>query len=429
MASSTDSSEGAHTLPRPELNPLLNPLLAENMGRWAEVYFTSAPEKREEAVLELLRDLEAQSSEQVASAPQAAPAVQKRVPAVRVDNAATERARTDLRKCPTCEHDNPLTHQFCGMCGSPLGRSTPEQFGNDDIEEILDPRAVDDARRSSAESDTEFRESTEEQTASSAVESARNPYDLSLFQGFRDRELVGDFEDGQSPSVRYRYYIGVILAILILSLGYMAWSGSRAQNAQGTPSPAPPPAAESAQPTANPSTQASTPTPQASTPTPPKEAEPKATVPAANRVTAASAPKSAEPPPPALNTTNAEHTPASTPVAASVPAQRALATGGLPASGGNGAEEFAMAQRYLSSSPRDSAEAARWLWKAMAKHYGPSMVALADLYLKGDGVSKNCDQARVLLDSAAQRGMAGAGERLRNLQAFGCQQIVPGTAR
>jgi TPR repeat protein len=41
--------------------------------------------------------------------------------------------------------------------------------------------------------------------------------------------------------------------------------------------------------------------------------------------------------------------------------------------------------------------------------------------LKGDGVSKNCDQARVLLDSAARQGMAGAGERLRNLQAFGCQ--------
>jgi TPR repeat protein len=88
---------------------------------------------------------------------------------------------------------------------------------------------------------------------------------------------------------------------------------------------------------------------------------------------------------------------------------------------GNGSEEFAIAQRYLASQPRDSAEAAKWLWKAMAKHNGPSMVALADLYLKGDGVSKNCDQARVLLDSAAQRGMAGAGQRLRNLQAFGCQ--------
>jgi len=37
-------------LPHPELNPLLNPLLAENMGRWAEVYFTNPPEKREQAI-------------------------------------------------------------------------------------------------------------------------------------------------------------------------------------------------------------------------------------------------------------------------------------------------------------------------------------------------------------------------------------------
>ena len=57
----------------------------------------------------------------------------------------------------------------------------------------------------------------------------------------------------------------------------------------------------------------------------------------------------------------------------------------------------------------------------MAKHNGAAALALADLYLKGDGVSKNCDQARVLLDSAARRDLAGAGKRLRNLQAFGCQ--------
>ena len=59
MASSTERSEDERALPRPELNPLVNPLLADNMGRWAEVYFTSPPEKREEAVIELLRELEA----------------------------------------------------------------------------------------------------------------------------------------------------------------------------------------------------------------------------------------------------------------------------------------------------------------------------------------------------------------------------------
>ena len=76
LATSADSSEGAGTLPRPDLNPLLNPLLAENMGRWAEVYFTSAPEKREEAVLELLRELEARKSENIPPQSEAAPCPQ-----------------------------------------------------------------------------------------------------------------------------------------------------------------------------------------------------------------------------------------------------------------------------------------------------------------------------------------------------------------
>jgi TPR repeat protein len=90
----------------------------------------------------------------------------------------------------------------------------------------------------------------------------------------------------------------------------------------------------------------------------------------------------------------------------------------------NGRAELATAQRYLNGTAgqrRDSAEAAKWLWRSIAKHNSEATVALADLYLKGDGVSKNCDQARILLDSAARKGTAGAGERLRNLPAFGCQ--------
>ncbi len=83
-----------------------------------------------------------------------------------------------------------------------------------------------------------------------------------------------------------------------------------------------------------------------------------------------------------------------------------------------------MAQRYLSGAAggqRNNAEGAKWLWKAMAKHNSTAMLLLADLYLKGDGVSKNCEQAHVLLDSAARGGLKQAGERLRHLQAFGCE--------
>ena len=91
---------------------------------------------------------------------------------------------------------------------------------------------------------------------------------------------------------------------------------------------------------------------------------------------------------------------------------------------GNGAEELATAQGYLNGAngqERNRTEAAKWLWKSVAKHNADATLLLADLYLKGQGVGKNCDQARVLLDAAARKGMKDAGQRLRHLQAFGCE--------
>src|SRR4029077_10776637 len=56
------TSEPVDELPNPDLNPLLNPTLGRHLGRWAQVYFTSPPEKREEAVEELLRELQGNAS-------------------------------------------------------------------------------------------------------------------------------------------------------------------------------------------------------------------------------------------------------------------------------------------------------------------------------------------------------------------------------
>ena len=70
---------------------------------------------------------------------------------------------------------------------------------------------------------------------------------------------------------------------------------------------------------------------------------------------------------------------------------------------------------------RDSAAAAQWLWKAVEKQNTAATVLLAGLYLRGDGVQKNCDQGRVLLDAAADKGNKDAANLLRNLQTFGCQ--------
>src|SRR5215470_9445662 len=57
LARTSEPSESANAVPAPELNPLQNPLLAENMNRWAEVYFTNPPERRDAAVVELLQEL------------------------------------------------------------------------------------------------------------------------------------------------------------------------------------------------------------------------------------------------------------------------------------------------------------------------------------------------------------------------------------
>ena len=411
MASSTGRSEDERALPRPELNPLVNPLLADNMGRWAEVYFTSAPEKREEAILELLRELEAQRSdpERHSASLHVVSARPAETAAPSFENPTTDSSPGDLLQCDSCGHDNPPRHEFCGMCGGPLRGSAFERRMTDGG---YNPQGSENHQAAAAfaesQTDTEYREPIDDESPRPADEPRRDPYDLSPFHSLLESENAEQLEYGQAPSGRYRYILGAILAILIVALGYAAWRGSRSdQNAQGTP-----PAAATDSTAA-----AASPNPAASAPSKPAEPQPAPTT--QSTATPATA-KPVEPPKQVETAANGAHTPPSTATPTSQPA----ADLEHQTFQGNGTDEFAMAQRYLSGTTgqaRDSAEAAKWLWKSIAKHNGPALLVLADLYLKGDGVSKNCDQARVLLDAAALRGMAGAGARLRNLQAFGCQ--------
>ena len=45
---------------------------------------------------------------------------------------------------------------------------------------------------------------------------------------------------------------------------------------------------------------------------------------------------------------------------------------------------------------------------------------LANLYLRGEGVPKNCDQARVLLSAASDKGDPEAKRKLLELDHTGC---------
>ncbi len=64
----------------------------------------------------------------------------------------------------------------------------------------------------------------------------------------------------------------------------------------------------------------------------------------------------------------------------------------------------------------DKAEAVRLLWAEVARGEISAEVALADMYVHGDGVPKNCAQAWVLLSAAAKRGNVIAVRKLINLE-------------
>jgi len=412
LSSTGESSESSRTLPRAELNPLLNPLLASHMGRWAEVYFTSPPEKREEAILELLRELE-ESAGNVSAPPvpeHEAPEATQYFSPVHGNGESAASVEQHLVSCQRCGHDNPMTHQFCGMCGSSLTAATGGESKADS------PYGQHEGEMESNESTLPFQpasqaapESYVDESRPPEDESQPDPYDLSMLQGLRERE-IDDYEYEERSSTPYRYYIGGVLAILLLLLGYLSWRSGRMS--QGSHQASAPPAAAPAN---RAPAQASPPQTISAAPSSPLKVSQHAASLANANVAQTSTPQA-----PASASLRAAGSDQNSALAATSSTSAATEP---QLTSSSGTEELAMAQRYLSGGngqERDTTEAVKWLWKAMAKHNGPAALQLADLYLKGDGVSKNCDQARVLLDSAARRGMAAAGERLRNLQAFGC---------
>ena len=116
---------GGPSLPRPELNPLTNPVLGRNLGRWAQVYFTSPPEKREQAVTDLLRELETEPAleqGQAAAPPHRAIDPSPVVSALREARDSVQPAvETAEIECEKCGHVTSTENRYCGFCGGPLG--------------------------------------------------------------------------------------------------------------------------------------------------------------------------------------------------------------------------------------------------------------------------------------------------------------------
>ncbi len=384
--------------PDPELNPLVNPLLAAHMGRWAEVYFTNPPEKRDQAVSELLRELEK-------AAPPQSSTVQDFTdpnPEKKTETAGSPKlsspAWEPVRTCAACAYYNEPGHEFCGMCGAPL--PVPSETR---VAQVARAASIaEDGRWERSPQGNPVHDVMEPALRSTAARERSAASDLSgslLEKGTPGRRLKSKPLPYRYRLYRYRLYIAAGLAILLFALGYAARRGQQA----GSDTAGAPPA------TAIPHTQ----------PAPANSVQP----PSATRSALPSSPPispkvqdknpQVDPSSQSDQTADSRFAPPTLPEAASSSA--VMQGGGL---------ELATAEKYLNGAPgtpRDSAEAALWLWKAVGKRNLEATLALSDLYVRGDGVPKSCDQARLLLDAAARKGAKAAAERLRNLQASGCQ--------
>lgn len=65
------------------------------------------------------------------------------------------------------------------------------------------------------------------------------------------------------------------------------------------------------------------------------------------------------------------------------------------------------------------------LWASYEAGDAKAAVALAEIYLRGEGVPMNCEQARVILLAASKQNSAEASKKLQELDATGCPAPSP----
>jgi hypothetical protein len=459
VAPPTDKSD-AEILPESELNPLLNPLLAAHMGRWAEVYFTSPPEKRAQAISNLLRELKGGTSMEAASARPivAQPIVDKTVDNEReVEAMETSKALgeklpppplsppvVDLRRsCGVCSADNGAEQNFCGMCGASLQSLTEAEVTTEPAVSEFHLRVpASEAVWSEPQSPSEPESSIERYSAEYAAEPPAFSFGGYARRDSREPEwsmpeadLPHFAVESESVPYRYRLYIGIAIAVVLGLLLYRAWRGTPGSSGDTTESvpsrviPAGPTGAPPTEPSRATSAPASTArTTAAASQQPPAKRSVLPTEGATSAPPVAATPAGAGPAE-SQNQPQTTSRPDQTPKAARASSPRVVsvaANSSVPAANDqNGEEELTTAEKYLNRSnyggAHDNQQAAQWLWKAVGKGNLTATITLSDLYLRGDGVPKSCDQARLLLVAAARKGMASAADRLRNLQAFGCQ--------
>jgi hypothetical protein len=401
------------SIPNPELNPMTNPTLGRHLGRWAEVYFTTPAEQREHAVLELLRELSQEEQEHpdllAASGTESSLLPE---PDAREDHfAALEEAVRQLAEpspmrktseapsmaCPVCQHNNFPDQWYCGMCGfrlkAPSSSPAVSDLAPNPVAQAFEPQQPEGER----EADRGIA------LPSFTVEATQEPEPHSVHTSDRTPMWPLHIEDERAASAS-RFKVMAVVALLAVAAFVFLY-----QHRSASPS-ALPRVTASSQPSVVPSVPPQEPT-----------ALPASPIDSSQKPDDASA--SLAPPASAAVTIPEKSAPPSTPAGTMAPApeQDNAALKAVVAPEG-GTDELAKARELLSGgmSPPDAGQASVWLWKAVAKNNVPAVLLLADLYARGDGVPRSCDQARILLTAALKRGSTEADQKLRELQNSEC---------
>lgn len=404
----------AETSSPSELNPLTNPLLERNLGRWAQVYLSTPPAKREQAVNTLLAELKRESG----GDPDAEP----------VRPYFARDTKFEPTVCSICQRQNPAGHRFCSRCGQPLDLAQSDSSKPGASHPGSDNRGANNPGvNTSGSTDRGVTESgaaefgVRQNVAPPIFPGAQLSRAANDVQWLRDRRFAGLGGFETPPRRGWKYLLGAAIIVLV-GFAYVRWSqeivtpvfttATPHQSVPGHGATAPPPqVSASAQ-------QGNTSTPKLPLNSPSAEAQ-----------RAAQTISSVSKAPEALSPAGAAKTPVRTDVPAGIEpaAQKSPLLGAssraiAPALDG-GASDLRLAQRYLAGSmgARDSSEAAKLLWKAVSKQNASAAVLLSELYLRGDGVPRSCDQARLLLIAAAKRGAPQAAQPLRNLESQGCR--------
>ncbi len=345
-------------LPDPELNPMTNPLLAKNMGRWAEVYYTSIPEKRDEAVQKLLKELREEEAGS-ATSPAAPPTSSAPKP---LASATPERWPV----CPACLHRNRDDDRFCGICGFPL------QAGQAEMAKPTPPVPEQPITRTD-----------------------------DGWEWLRDKNLA-TLKTSTDTGAAWKYPVAIaVLAIALFTL-YFVWVRKAPHGLSTAPAQARVSGAEQ-RPTQDNAAALRT--------TQPSEDNRKEDFSGVS--TSVSQPDRA--PQPKIEGESQDRP-------SEQLSPDAAAAGQEDSSDDGTQELLEGKRYLSGSGvPRSTRTASQWLWRAVAKQNTEAILLLSDLYVRGDGVPQSCDQARVLLAAAAKSGSAVATEKLASLRYSQCR--------